>query len=182
MEERHIYRNDPIEEALCELRFESDKEWNLTFPGRFYEQIKDVYDGKPRQQNLMEAGFQTETQPEGTALQLKGSFAKVQFPTQDDKKLVAIGPDVLSIHVLAPYPNWEDFYPRIQRAFQEYLKVGASAGRGPLNPIDLSRELAHIGGELPLFTEMPRVTILGESRLWRVERTFSFSSIDDLPE
>lgn len=123
MAERRKYRNDPIEEALCEIRFERGNEWDLTLPGRFYELIKDTYDGKPRQQNVMEAGFQTVAQTEGPALEVKGSFAKVQFPTQDGRRLLAIGPDVLSTHVLSPYPYWEDFHRRIEEAYQSYLKL-----------------------------------------------------------
>ena len=123
MVQRHVYRNDPIEEALCELRFVPSTDWDLTLPGRFYERVKDEYDGKPRQQGAMEAGIETFPRSEGSAFQVKGRFARVQFPTKDEKKLVAIGPDVLSVHVLRPYPSWDDFRPRISRAYESYLGV-----------------------------------------------------------
>jgi uncharacterized protein (TIGR04255 family) len=127
--QRHIYRHDPIVEALCEFRFvASDDEWDVTLPGRFYEKVKAEYHGKPRQHSVGEAEFQAITQPEGSALPFKGSFTKVLFPTQDDQRLVAVGKNVLSIHVLDPYPNWEDFYPRIQRAFQSYREVSKPTG------------------------------------------------------
>jgi uncharacterized protein (TIGR04255 family) len=124
----HVYRHDPIEEALCELRFEPSTEWDLTFPGCFYEQVKEEYPGKPRQQNVMEAGFQALTDTDSPTFQLRGTFGKVQFPSKDARKLVAVGPDILSVHVLRPYPSWEDFFPRIGKACEKYQEVAQPAG------------------------------------------------------
>jgi uncharacterized protein (TIGR04255 family) len=120
---RHKYRNDPIAEALCEIHFDPSTEWDLTLPGRFYERVKDTYGGKPRQQGVMEAGFQVGAQANNPSLQLRGGFGKFLFPTEDDLRLVGIGPDVLSVHVLKPYPFWEDFYMRIQEAVQAYQEL-----------------------------------------------------------
>ena len=47
--ERKIYRNDPIQEALCEIRFvKPDKGWAL-LPGQLFERLKDEYPSEPTQ-------------------------------------------------------------------------------------------------------------------------------------
>jgi uncharacterized protein (TIGR04255 family) len=127
--ERRKYRNPPIEEALCEFRFAPSQDWDPTVPGRFHEKIRDMYPAKPREQRVVEAGFQVSAQSADSAMQLKHGIAKVQFPTTDGKRLVAVGPDVMSVHVLRPYPGWhEDFRSRIERALQAYNETTAPKG------------------------------------------------------
>lgn len=124
---RRSYKNPPIEEAVVEIQFRSGngEGWDLTFPGRFHALVKDEYPGKPRQQkivqhNLVLVGAHT--------IQGTQSIGKVQFPSTDGKKLISVGPDLLSIHTLRPYSGWEDFFPRIQRAFQVYCDVAKPVG------------------------------------------------------
>lgn len=127
--ERRKYRNPPIEEAICEFRFVPSQEWDPTVPGRFYEKIRETYSAKPREQRVVEAGFQVSRQSVDSSMRLKQGVAKVQFPTEDGKRLVAIGPDVMSVHVLRPYPGWEeDFRSRITQALQAYEDVTAPKG------------------------------------------------------
>ena len=114
---RRQYKNPPIEEAVCEIRFAAGAEWNLTFPSRFYERIKDQYPGKPRQQALMEAQLQAAPRVENPMFQLRQESAKLLFPNADERRLVGIGPNVLSVHVLRPYTGWEDFRSRIEEAY-----------------------------------------------------------------
>jgi uncharacterized protein (TIGR04255 family) len=48
-----------------------------------------------------------------------------------DTRLITVGPDLLSVHVLRPYPKtgWDEFRPRIERALEKYLEV---AKPGPM--------------------------------------------------
>ena len=127
--ERRKYRNPPIEEALCEFRFAPSQDWDPTVPGRFHEKIRKRYPAKPREQRVVEAGFQVSAQSAESAMQLKQGLAKVQFPTDDGRRLVAVGPDIMSVHVLRPYPGWrEDFRPRIEQALQAYNETTAPKG------------------------------------------------------
>jgi uncharacterized protein (TIGR04255 family) len=126
--ERRQYRNPPIEEAVCEFRFDSGSEWDITVPGLFYEKIKDQYRGKPHQQNSIEAELEAQPNLSDSVLTVKHGFAKVQFPTEDGRRMVAIGPNALSIHTLRPYEGWNEFYGRIEQAFQSYLKVEKHVG------------------------------------------------------
>lgn len=51
----------------------------------------------------------------------------MQFSTGDEKALVAVGPGTLSVHVLRPYPGWnESFRPRIQEACKAYDEISDS--------------------------------------------------------
>jgi len=120
---RRQYKNPPIEEAVCEIRFAAGPEWDLTFPSRFYESIKDQYPGKPRQQALMEAQLQAAPRVENPMFQLRQESAKLLFPDADERRLVGIGPNVLSVHVLRPYTGWEDFRSRIEEAYVAYRKA-----------------------------------------------------------
>ena len=127
--ERRQYRNPPIEEALCELRFAPSSEWDVTVIGRFRERIKALYPGKPREQQLMEAGFQVGPQRTDSFMSLRQGLARVHFPTDDGRRLVAVGHDVMSVHVLRPYPGWdEDFRQRIAEALEAYSDITAPAG------------------------------------------------------
>jgi uncharacterized protein (TIGR04255 family) len=127
--ERRKYRNPPIEEALCEFRFAPSQEWDPTVSGHFHEKIRETYPAKPREQRVVEAGFQVSAQSAESAMQLKQGLAKVQFPTDDGRHLVAVGPDIMSVHVLKPYPGWhEDFRPRIEQALQAYNETTAPKG------------------------------------------------------
>lgn len=130
MKKRRRYKNPPIEEALCEFRFLPGQEWDLTMPGKLHTAVHDSYPGKPRQQKVVEAALHAQA---GVAsnLMFREGLARVQLVTEDAKRLVGIGPDALSIHMLRPYQNpaspdssgWDEFRPRIQEALDAYWKV-----------------------------------------------------------
>lgn len=119
---RHRYKNSPIEEALVEFRFKPSQEWDLTVPGKLHEKLKTEYSGKPRHQKTVEAsvGGQPHQQANVT---FREALARIQFPTVDGTRLVAVGPDLLSISVLKPYEGWEAFRPRIEKALSAYQEV-----------------------------------------------------------
>ena len=129
MEKRRHYRNPPIQEALCEFRFQSGQDWDPTIPGKLHVKLGDEYGGKPKEQKVINVALNTQQgQPPG--LSYGEGVAKVQLVTEDGKRLVAVGRDVLSIHMLCPYqdPNqpdsgWCEFQNRIKRALDAYWKV-----------------------------------------------------------
>jgi uncharacterized protein (TIGR04255 family) len=131
--QRDRYKNPPIEEALIEFRFVPSQEWDLTMPGRLHMELRGAYPGKPRQQNLVQAALVA--QPGlGPNVQVREGLAKVQLVTEDGTRLVAIGPDVLSVHVLRPYQRdsgasgWDEFRPRIVEALSRYWGVAEPRG------------------------------------------------------
>ena len=101
MQERRRYRNPPIEEALCEFRFEPGRDWDLTIPGKLQTAIGDEYIGKPQEQRVIKVGLEAQGgQPSN--LRFGEGLAKVQLVTSNGKRMVGVGPDVLSIHMLRP--------------------------------------------------------------------------------
>lgn len=135
MEQRKRYKNPPIEEALCEFRFTPGQDWDLTIPGKLHSEIEDEYPGKPRQQNVVEVALRTTTGKPANFMLGEG-LAKVQLVTKDGTRMVAVGQDVLSVHMLRPYqdPNdpqkggWEEFQPRIKSALEAYWRISEPMG------------------------------------------------------
>ena len=135
MPERHRYKNPPIEEALCEFRFQPGQDWNLTIPGRLQSVIGDEYPGKPRERRFVEVGVRAEGGMPSD-LSVGGGLVRVQLTTADGTRMVGVGPDVLSIHMLRPYQDrersdgggWEEFQPRIVEALGAYWPISEPQG------------------------------------------------------
>lgn len=135
MDQRRRYRNPPIEEALCELHFLPGSDWDLTVPGKLQSEFDGEYSGKPRERKALEVGLDVQ---EGKPANLRYSegLARVQLVTEDGKRMVGVGPDVLSVHMLRPYQTsldpegggWREFQRRISEAFDAYWRVAAPVG------------------------------------------------------
>ena len=130
MAPRRQYENPPIEEALCEFRFKPNLEWDLTIPGRLHVKLSGEYSGKPQEQKSVDVTLDTQ-QGKPPKLSYSEGQTKVQLLTRDRKRIVAVGQDVLSIHMLRPYqdpkqPNnsgWDEFQERIKKALDVYWEV-----------------------------------------------------------
>ena len=137
MTQRRRYRNPPINEALCEFRFVPGPDWDPTIPGKLQAVLGEEYCGKPREQKARQVRLHVE-EGKPANLQYGEGVAKVQLLTKDGTRLVAVGPDVLSIHMLRPYQNpsspdeggWEEFAPRIASALEAYRRVVEPNGIG----------------------------------------------------
>jgi uncharacterized protein (TIGR04255 family) len=51
-----------------------------------------------------------------------------QFLKEDELAFVQIGPGILSVNHLAPYPTWALYKPLIAQAFNEYVQITMPAG------------------------------------------------------
>lgn len=129
-ETRSRYSNPPIIEAICEFYFAPGLEWDPTLPGKLHTNLGDEYPGKPRHQESIEFGVQFRGgSPQN--FQFGEGPKKVQLITENEKRIVGIGRDVLSVHMLRPYQDphdsdktgWDEFRPRISRALSAYWEV-----------------------------------------------------------
>lgn len=135
MLERRRYKNPPIEEAFCEFRFRPGQDWDLTIPGRLQVELGDEYPGKPRESRFAEIGLRTHGGQSSDVKFPEGLF-RIQLTTTDSTRMVGVGPDVLSIHMLRPYQNserpdgggWEEFRLRIEEALRAYWRVTKPEG------------------------------------------------------
>lgn len=108
-----------------EFHFAPGQDWDLTIPGKLHEKVKATYPGKPRQQRLLQASLRAEIgQPPGMALE--EGIGRVQLVDADGRRLLSLGPDVLSVNVLRPYDGWEVFKPRIDAALRAYVEVSGA--------------------------------------------------------
>ncbi|MDE0511645.1 MAG: TIGR04255 family protein [Gammaproteobacteria bacterium] len=127
MEQRRRYKNPPIEEAICEFHFSPGQEWDFTIPGKLHTELSGDYAGKPQEQKVVQVGLETQG-GKPPNLRYGEGLAKVKLVTEDGKRMIGVGPDVLSIHILRPYQytidgGWDEFYPRIKTAVAAYWKV-----------------------------------------------------------
>ena len=122
--ERRSYKKPPLVEAVCEFQFRGAKEWDWTIPGLLYKEIQSEFPQK-RQEKSFEV---TIAQKEGKIEQMGGGLSKMQFVRSDGSAMVQVGPDLLAINVLPPYPNWEGFKELISRHFWIYAKIAEPIG------------------------------------------------------
>jgi uncharacterized protein (TIGR04255 family) len=115
-----IYDKPPVIEALCEFRFKSSQPWDWTIPGLVYEQIREQFP-KKRQENVLEVAMQP---GENKVLhQMKAGVARMQFLNEQENALVQVGPDLLAVNHLPPYPKWDAFKTLILEQLAVYRNI-----------------------------------------------------------
>jgi uncharacterized protein (TIGR04255 family) len=108
------YAKPPIVEVVCEFRLTPETRWDLTVPGFLYERLKESF---PQKEQRMIQQIELTQGPEGLHQQISIREGIVFF-TEDKKILVQVGPRLLAINVLKPYPHWHGFKPRIEMAWE----------------------------------------------------------------
>ena len=132
---RRRYKNPPIDEAVCEFHFRPGPDWDLTIPGKLHSALVSEYGGKPRNQQVVDVGVEIK-RDEPSNIRYGQGLAKVLLFTEDEKRAVGVGPDVLSVHMLRPYQKpeapeesgWDEFRPRIATALEAYWRVADPVG------------------------------------------------------
>jgi uncharacterized protein (TIGR04255 family) len=119
------YQAPPVVEAVCEFRFAPGQPWDWTIPGLMYDKIKGAYP-KKKQQNLMELQFQAKA--EEAPPQVTGGIAKMQFLNDAETALVQVGPDMLAVNHLRPYPEWTKFKDMLFSNLEVYKQVALPKG------------------------------------------------------
>ncbi|RLA98417.1 MAG: TIGR04255 family protein [Deltaproteobacteria bacterium] len=113
------YRNPPIVEAVCEFRLTPDTPWDLTIPGLFFEKVKSTF--TQREQRVIQE-VELSQEPQGLQQQIRTTERILLF-TQDKKMLVQLGPRLLVVNALKPYPTWQRFKPLIETAWEGLKSV-----------------------------------------------------------
>jgi uncharacterized protein (TIGR04255 family) len=122
---RRKYDKPSIAEAVCEFQFRGSTDWDWTILGLVYQAIQAEFPQKRQEKN-----FEIRVAPqEGKVEQnVGGSLSKMQFVREDGSAMVQVGPDLLAINVLPPYPGWEGFEELIRRQFEVYNKIARPVG------------------------------------------------------
>ena len=107
------YDNPPIIEAVCEFRLPPDTQWDLTIPGLVFEEVRSGFPN--REQRLVQ---KLEVSRAGQRIdQRMRTEERVVFLTEDRKTFIQLGPNLLAINQLKPYPIWEQFKSSIEKSF-----------------------------------------------------------------
>ncbi len=122
-----LYETPPLIEAVCEFQFEPSQPWDWTIPGLVYDKVKKEFP-KKKQQNVIE--MEVRADPE-ISQSVKGGIARMQFLREDEHALVQVGPNLLGVSHLKPYPTWGKF--------QEMIINGLAVYRDVANPKALKR-------------------------------------------
>ncbi len=171
--QRRRYKNPPIEEAVCEFRFKPGRDWDFTIPGKLQTELGDEYTGKPQQQTVVEVGLEAQ-EGKPSNLRYNEGLARIHLVTKAGKRMVGVGPDVLSVHMLRPYQNpdkteesgWVEFRPRIETALGAYWKVAepmsvCQIGMRYINKIIVPQKRAEVSSYLTC--ALPEVSGLPDS-------------------
>jgi uncharacterized protein (TIGR04255 family) len=109
---RKVYKNDPILEAICELRFRQPQGvWPL-MPGQLYERLKTHFPAPPSQMPL--TAFAPPDAPPGLQVVMgQGIPGQVRLSNNEDNSVLIIGDGLLVISSARPYLKWEKFSAKI---------------------------------------------------------------------
>lgn len=107
------YHNPPLVEAVCEFRFTTDTQWDLTIPGLIYEHVGE---GFPHKEQRLVQELSIKRGPEELQHQM-GTTERMMFLTSDRKTFIQVGPHLLVVNRLKPYPTWAQVKPQIETAF-----------------------------------------------------------------
>lgn len=114
------YTNCPIREALCEFQFEQDSSWDLAMPGLIFEQIREQF---PKKRQVKAPDMQICVGAQRVTPEVPILMDRIQFLQEDEKALLQVGPRLLAVNVLSPYPGWDSFRPMILDALKVYRRV-----------------------------------------------------------
>lgn len=172
-----VLRNSPLVEAVCEFRFSAESPWDWTIPGRLYDAIKQDFPlrSEIRQFELIQQGVSTEAERSVQA----SVPDRMQLKREDNSGIVQIGPRLLSINLLKPYPGWEVFLVLILDVLDKYSKI---AGINLPDRIGL-RYINHIpfpGGDPDLYLKtLPVGIVANKASLKSFFQRFDLSFASD---
>ena len=119
------YRKPPIVEVVCEFQFLPSEPWDFTIPGDIYYRLKGSFSKRKMVKAIQSVVATSEQNNPTPQFELTD---RIQFLRDDEKALVQVGADLLSINHLEPYPSWDEFQPLISLAFDAYRQAAKPVG------------------------------------------------------
>jgi len=98
------YENDPIHEAICEIRFVDQGLWDVTNVGLLYQELKTDFPVRKAVESLslkfdIDKGFERTARPGD----------ETRFMASDEKLYVSVRPYRVSVHCHSPYNGWDQY-------------------------------------------------------------------------
>ena len=119
-----LYAHPPLIEALCEFHFDPQTDWDWTIPGRLYDMIKKDFSAT---EQVSRVGVNIVVTTENVAQQM-GAMPLTRFKNGIGNQLIQVGPNLLSVHHLAPYSSWELFFQSIHLGLDSYSDMTSQRG------------------------------------------------------
>ena len=121
---RRVYRNDPIQEAICEFRFrEPQGNWPI-LPGQMYEQLKDIYPAQAAQAPLMSTDVTPPAAPFGFQVMVgQIPVGMVRLTNDDETAALLVGAGNIAVMSRRPYGGWEAFSSTIRRVLSTFSET-----------------------------------------------------------
>lgn len=114
------YTHPPLVEAICAFQFAPGSPWDATILGLVYDRLKEDFPVKAQAPGPFFNITIGATSPGGTD--------RMQFRRTDNRALIQVGPDALTVNHLTPYCGWPDFQVMIKSALEAYQAVAAPVG------------------------------------------------------
>ncbi len=121
------YKNPPLIEAVCEFQFDPQPEWDIALPGLVYGELKETFPIREPVAGEIEFTL-TASAEAGVQPQVHTVTDRIRFLRKDRKALVQVGPHLLTVNHLKPYPTWEEYLPLIEAAYGVYRSVAQPQG------------------------------------------------------
>ncbi len=119
------YEKSPIIEAFCEFQFTPSNAWDLAIPGLVYEKVRPVFP-KRKQAQSVEVELRTGQHRLDQDVRIRSD--RVQFLREDETALIQVGPNLVAVNHLRPYPTWHGFLPIIHQGYEAYCDVAQPSG------------------------------------------------------
>jgi uncharacterized protein (TIGR04255 family) len=111
-----IYDNPPLLEVVCEFHFQESHPWNPVFAEYIHDRVKLEFPlSRPRRD------IEVKIDERGVTQQL--SEPKTLLIREDERALLQVAPNLLTVNHLKPYPAWNVFRKMIENAFNTYVEV-----------------------------------------------------------
>ncbi|NMO50921.1 TIGR04255 family protein [Actinoplanes sp. TBRC 11911] len=158
---RREYLKPPILEATFAAHFMASEHWGFSTPSVLFDRLKETYAVEPKQ--ISGSSFQIandETEAEVAALRVVAQQPIYEFASKDSRRLIRVGRNDLTVHMLAPYEGWEGFRSDIKRALSAYIDVAAPAeveriGIRYVNTIDLPPDPVELNDYFNISVDVP---------------------------
>lgn len=134
--------------AVCEIRFipSPDSEWNPARPAPLYKEFMDAF---PLLEPINEAEIEIVTTPQGVVQNVKSTSTRIQFKSEDEKKIVQVSDRLFSYNEKNCYTNWDSMKYGILSNWKTVHKL--------LQPIGIARIGLRYTNRIPRTEKHPMV-------------------------
>lgn len=149
------YMNAVLQEVICFLGFEATVGESVF--SAYYERIRDKYPSfTPVPQQTITLGFG----PEGPLPPQQSLQQLMRYTRSDHRAVITLAPDTLALHLLHPYPGWQEVLRHIRFVWEQltetvYPTAVTQVGLRYINVIPSRSETEKLGHWLNSNTFLP---------------------------